>query len=191
MSRRGTVDMGKLYEKLLTLLYEQQDVLRARPVADRLAGLLARFNPSPESIFVEECRSLVCEARGDLPCAIKHRENQIQLIRQLHEGMEGTEHEDYILGQYDYEDLSLALRLLAMLYHESGDLEKAVQTLDESLQVGAEHGIEFDADDLLEEYRAEKNATPRRNAVHSRPKPAPKSAKRRPRGAGKSVTKKR
>jgi hypothetical protein len=159
MNRRKTPDMGNLYEELLTSLYEHRNIRRARLLADQLETCLSRFNEEPASIHIEECRSLVCEAKGDLSCAIRHRENQIRLIRRLHEGVKGTKHENYIFGQYDYEDLSLALRLLAMLYHENGDLEKAVRRLEESRRLCAEHGIEFDAEDLLEEYLAEKSAT--------------------------------
>jgi hypothetical protein len=56
----------KLYERMLQWLYERQDVRRALPVARRLETLLEGYSRKPESIFLEACRSLVCESKGDL-----------------------------------------------------------------------------------------------------------------------------
>jgi tetratricopeptide (TPR) repeat protein len=153
---RKTVDMDQLYNDLLTWLYERRNVRRARVAANRMAKLLAQFNPAPESIFVEECRSLVYEARGDLAKAIKHRKNEIRLIRRLHKLAVKTEHADYIFGQYDYDDLRERLDILAMLYREKGDLDKAIRTLKESRRFCRDHGIKFDCDDLLADYLSER-----------------------------------
>jgi hypothetical protein len=113
---------------------------------------LARFNRNAENIFIEECRSLVCEAKGDLGNAIKHRENEIRLIRRLHEISQGTESEAYVFSQYDYADLSERLDILAMLYHAIGSLDKSISTLEESRQLCQIHGIDFDGQDILQEY---------------------------------------
>lgn len=123
-----------------------------RLIANRLNRLLKRYNQEPESIFVEECRSLICEAKGDLEHAIKHRENEIKLIRQLHKLSQGTESEDFAINQYTYADLSERLDILAMLRHSIGDLEQAIKTLLESKQLCADNGVKFDGEDILQDY---------------------------------------
>jgi hypothetical protein len=44
-----------------------------------------------------------------------------------------------------------------VLYHDSGDLDKALATLRESKRICEEYGIKFDGDDLLQEYLEEKD----------------------------------
>ena len=163
-----------LYDRLVTWLYERQDVRRALPIANRLERLLARCHQKPANIFIEECRSLVGEAKGHLERAIKHRENEIRLIRRLHKISQGTESEAYAFGQYDYDDLSERLDILAMLNHGIGNLDKAVSTLLESRRLCASHGITFDGEALLRDYQEEKRAlrkslsSPRKNAARAR-----------------------
>jgi tetratricopeptide (TPR) repeat protein len=147
--------VNRLYDQLVAWLYERQDVQRARRIANRLAALLKRFNPRPENIFIEECRSLVFEAKGDLGRAIKHRENEIRLIRRLHKISKGTESEAYVFGQYDYADLSERMDILAMLYRRIGNLSKAIGTLQESKQLCEKHEVIFDGEALLLEYQDE------------------------------------
>jgi hypothetical protein len=165
-TKNGSLDsLDRLYNQLVTWLYERQDIRRALPIAHRLKRLLSQFDPRPKSIFVEECRSLVAEATGDLQSAIKHREKEIRLIRRLHGTSQGTESEGYALRQYDYADLSERLDILAMLYHAGGDLGKAIKTLRESRRVCASHRIRFDGEALLRDYQEEKRAIapPRRS----------------------------
>ncbi len=163
-----------LYDRLVTWLYERQDVRRSLPIANRLEPLLSRFHQKPENIFIEECRSLVCEAKGDLDNAIKHRDNEIRLIRRLHKISQGTESEAYALGQYDHADLSERLDILAMLYHGIGHLDKAIRTLLESRRLSASHGITFDGEALLQDYQEQRQAlpksrsSPRKNAQRTR-----------------------
>ncbi len=156
-------EMHQIYDKLVYWLYNRQKVHRARLFADRLAKLLARFSRTPESIFVEECRSLVCEAKGDLANAIKHRENEIRLIRRLHKISQDTPSADFVFSQYDYAGLSDRLDLLAMLYRDKGNLDKAIRILHESKQLCENHGIDFDGDDILQEYLREKKSN---SAIH-------------------------
>src|SRR5712692_3963299 len=118
--------MGYLYDKLLYWPHARQDARRARPFADRLEEVLVKVRPEPESIFTEECWSLVYETKGDLGKAIKHRKNE---IRRLHQISESASSADYVFWQYSYADLSDRLDLLAVLYHDSGNLEKALSTL--------------------------------------------------------------
>jgi hypothetical protein len=149
-------EMGYLYDKLIYWLYQRQDARRARPFADRLERLLAKSGPETECIFAEECRSLAHEARGDLAKAIRHRENEVRLIRRLHKLSERTTGADFIFRQYTYADLSDRLDLLAVLQHDSGNLAEALNTLEESRRLCEKHGVKFDGEDLLKEYREEK-----------------------------------
>jgi len=154
-------EMEYLYHKLLYWMYEQQDRARARAFAERLARLVTRADR--DSIFPEECRSLICEARGDLRGAIRHRENEVRLVNRLREISRNTLHEKDVFRLYGHEDLSDRLDLLATLYHDSGDLEKAIATLRESEQLCRRHGVSFDGSDVLEECLKEK----RNAALHN------------------------
>jgi hypothetical protein len=143
-----------LYHKLLYWLYEREDKARARIFAVRLAQLLSA-SPGHDAIFPEECRSLICEAMDNLPGAVKHRENEVRLIKRLHEISRGTRQQDHVIGLYGYDNLSDRLDLLAVLYHDSGDLDKAIATLLESKHLCKKRGIEFDGKDILQEYLEE------------------------------------
>jgi hypothetical protein len=149
-------EMDYLYHKLLYWLYERQDRARASAFGERLARLLSRASPTHDAIFPEECRSLICEARDDRRGAITHRMTELRLIKRLHETSRHTPQEGDVFGLYGYEDLRDRLDLLATLYHDSGALDQALAVLRESKQLCDEHGISFDADDILEECLEEK-----------------------------------
>ena len=150
-------EIGYLYDKLLYWLYQQAaDAAKARPYAERLELLLPKATPKHEAIFGEECWSLVYEARNDLPKAIKHRENEIRLIRRVHEISRGTPQQDIIFRLHSYADLSDRLDLLAVLYYTNGNLDKMLGTIHESKRICEEHGVKFDGEDILQEYLEEK-----------------------------------
>jgi tetratricopeptide (TPR) repeat protein len=149
-------EIGYLYDKLLYWLYQREDAGKARPYAERLAKLLRKATPNHEAIFGEECWSLVYETKGDLRRAIEHRENEVRLIRRLHELARNATQPEVVLKDYGYDDLSDRLDLLATLYHASGDLDKAITTLQESKKLCEAHGIKFDGEDMLQEYLEEK-----------------------------------
>jgi tetratricopeptide (TPR) repeat protein len=149
-------EIGYLYDKVLYWLYEREDVGKARHYAERLERLLSKTDPAHEAIFGQECWSLVYESRGDFPKAIEHRENEIRLIRRLHEISHNTPPQDLVLKDYGYDDLSDRLDLLATLLHDSGCLNKAITILKESKQLCDAHGIKFDGEDILQEYLEEK-----------------------------------
>jgi hypothetical protein len=149
-------EIGYLYDKLLYWLYQRADPTKARPFVERLERLLPKAAPHHQAILGEECWSLVFEAKGDLPKAIEYRENEIRLMRHLHTISRNTPGEKYALKDRGYDALSDRLDLLAVLYHESGDLHKAIDTLRESKELCAKHGVEFDGEDMLEEYLDEK-----------------------------------
>lgn len=73
-----------LYDKLLYWLHVRHEADKARPYAERLAKVLPKADPKNKAILGQECWSLVYEVRGNQPAAIKHREKEIDLIRQLH-----------------------------------------------------------------------------------------------------------
>src|SRR6516225_2732871 len=134
-------EVGYLYDKLLFWLYQRQHARKARPFAERLGKLLPTVAPQHDAIFSEECWSLVFEANGDLPSAIQHRENETRLIRHLHAITQNAPHLRLATKGYGYDDLSHRLDLLAVLYHDSGNLGKAIRTLQESKQLCEKHGI--------------------------------------------------
>lgn len=148
-----------LYQKLLYWLYEREDAAKAASYANRLERLLRSVDPSHESILGEECWSLVYETRGDLSKAIEHRENEIRLMRRLHELARASAEDSLALEDRGYDDLSDRLDLLATLYHDGGELDRAISLLRESEQLCKAHEIEFDGQDLLDEYLAEKNSS--------------------------------
>lgn len=144
-----------LYDKLLYWLYERESLGKARPYAERLRRLLPKVDPRHESIFGEECWSLVYESKRDVSKAIEHRENEIRRMRRLHEVSHQAANGNIELEGRGYEALSDRLDLLASLYHDSGDLDRAIAILQESKQVCAEHRLDFDGSDMLEEYLTE------------------------------------
>jgi hypothetical protein len=149
-------EIGYLYDKLLYWLYQRADAGKARLFAQRLELLLPKVTSEHQGIFGEECWSLLYEAKGDLPNAIKHRENEVRLIRRLHEISRNSRHEDLVHKRYGPADLSDRLDLLAVLWHDSGHLDEALSLLNESKQVCKKHGIKFDGEDIYQEYLEEK-----------------------------------
>src|SRR3984893_2629850 len=159
MSTRSPVTLRKftghwdeidyLYHKLLYWFYERKDRRRAKPFCDRLERLLNEFCIDDHVIVPEECRSLICEIRGDVPGAINHRENEIRLIKRLHRISQNTPSHDFALSQYDYSDLSAPLDLRAPLHDEAGKPKRAIRTLEESKKLCATHGIKFAGQGLM------------------------------------------
>jgi tetratricopeptide (TPR) repeat protein len=151
-------EINYLYDKLLFWLYGRGNPRQALRFAGRLERLLT---PSDrEAIMGQECLSLIRELKGDLPRAIKHRNEEIRLIRRLHETSLHTPSREIILKAYDFSDLSDRLDLLAILYHELGDLDEAIRVLEESKQLCRSHRIPFDAQDVLDEYLSERAGIP-------------------------------
>lgn len=153
-------EIDYLYHKLLYWFYQREDARRARPFARRLKRLLKKAAAGQEAIFPEGCWALLHEVDGDLPKAIEHRAREIDLIKRLHKITRKTPSQDFVLDRYGYDDLSDRLDLLAILYHDSGDLNKAISTLRESKEFCDRHGIPFDGKDLLKDYLQERRTTP-------------------------------
>jgi tetratricopeptide (TPR) repeat protein len=149
-------EIGYLHDKLLYWLYQRADPKKASLYAPRLERLLLTAAPDHVAILGEECWSLVHEAKSDLPKAIESRKNEIRLIRRLHELSCGSPYEATALKDYGCDDLSDRLDLLAVLYHDNGDLDKAIKILQESKKLCQEYGSEFDGGDMLQDYIEEK-----------------------------------
>jgi hypothetical protein len=119
----------------------------------------------------EAAWSLLYEVKRDLRRAIVCRESEIKLIHRLWEISPGTPREESVLKNYGPSDLSDRYDLLAILYHDVGDLDKAIAVLRESKNLCEFHGIRFDGQDLLGAYLAEKEQLhPQGNSRVKRPK---------------------
>jgi hypothetical protein len=147
----ATDEVEDLYLELLKWFYEKDDRNRAEEVARRLEVALANRPEVADSIRGEEIRSLLAELHGDLVEAARSRESEIRKILELHSLAMETPDWAYVFRQYDYSDVSDRLDLLAMLYAEQGDLDRAVKTLQESKLFCQSHGVPFDGQDLLSE----------------------------------------
>lgn len=110
-----------------------------------LQPLLSKAASKHEAIKGEECWSLLYEAQGDLRSAIRHRKNEVRLIKRLLSSKPRVH--DYGPG-----DLVDRLMLLGILYHDSGLIHQAIAALREAKRICQSHRIKFDADDLLKEY---------------------------------------
>jgi hypothetical protein len=148
----GAHDIDELYSELLHLFYDEEDRVGATTVARRLEAALAARPDFAGSIRAEEVRALLAELRGDLAEASRSREAEIRKILELHLLAVNTPSWPFVLRQYDYSDLSDRLDLLAILYAEQGDLDRAVATLLESKQLCESHQVPFDGKDLLRDF---------------------------------------
>jgi tetratricopeptide (TPR) repeat protein len=120
-----------------------------------LKRLLEKAAKDHENILGEECWSLVYEVEGDLTKAIEYREREIRLIEKLWRTAT-PETRDIVLKDYGPVDLSDRLDLLAGLYHQQGDLNRAIEILRQSQDLCHQYNVEFDGKEMLNEYRAEK-----------------------------------
>lgn len=165
--------IGYLHDRLLFWLYQRGEARMARRFTTQMDRLLADLDPKQESILGQECRSLISEAKVDLEGAIKHRTNEIQMIRRLQEISRGTPSEAHVLKNHGVADLSDRLDLLAVLYRNNGDLQQAIEVLRESKALCQSHGIAFDGGDLLRDYLAAQAKTMKMRAsgaAHYRPR---------------------
>ncbi len=147
-----TDEIEALYHELLGAFYEDADDERARPIISRLEAALKDRPEFPDSIRGEEIHSIIAELQGDLAEAVRYREREIRKIHELHRLAEGTPGWDYVLRQYDPSDLSDRLDLLAILYANQGDFQRAIATLQESKQYCESHRIAFDGQDCLDDF---------------------------------------
>src|SRR5262249_3134252 len=151
-----------LYDKLLYWLYQKENRQKAVPFATRLKPLLRRASPDHDAVFGEECWSLVYELEGDRLQAISFREHEIELIRKLRHASMGSPNAAFGLEGYDISDLSDRYDLLAILYHDAGKLDKAIEDEYIAFLIRREQlqGRRAEIDALLLEGLASGPATP-------------------------------
>jgi hypothetical protein len=150
--KNGTANqLEEIYLDFLRAYYEEGNQAQAKKIATRLSAALAAHPEFADSIRAEEIRSLLAELRGDFTDAIRSRESEIRKIFELHSLALYTPSQAAVLRQYDFSDISDRLDLLAVLYADQGDLDRAVRTLRESKLFCAAHRISFDGQDLLSE----------------------------------------
>jgi tetratricopeptide (TPR) repeat protein len=163
-----------LREKILHWFYGLQDRPRALKYSKRLEKLLRKASPDHQAILGEECWSLIYELKEDLVKAIRYREREIKLIKRLRTISRQSPSGDWVLQYYDVSDLSDRLDLLAILIHDSGDLDRAIEVLQESKRLCKSHDIPFDGADLLDDYLSEREKRsdhqPIASGTTSRPK---------------------
>jgi tetratricopeptide (TPR) repeat protein len=136
-----------LYDKILYWWYNRTSRRRALQFCNKVVPLLKLHARNHTAIKGEECWSLVFEVRRNLQKAIRHRENEIRLIERLRRLKQAME-------DYQPRDLADRLDLLAILYHDAGDTEKAIKCLVRSKRVCARAAIPFDGRTMLAEYSA-------------------------------------
>jgi len=146
-------DIEDLYIDFLRAFYEDHNRKLAREIAKRLEYTLRAHPQLDGSIRAEEIRSLLAELRGDFDEAIRSRESEIRKIFELHSLSLNGPSRDFILQQYGFSDIGDRLDLLASLYADKGDIERAVRVLFESKHFCEAHRIPFDGQDLLNEIQ--------------------------------------
>lgn len=149
-------ELEYLYRKIIYWLYGRGDLRRALDFRDRFEQLLWQIATSHDAIFGEECWSILSELEGNLRGAIRHREREIDLILRLWEVSEHSPAKDVALSRYGSDALCDRLDLLAMLYHDAGDLDRAIVLLVESKRLCESTGSSFGWEDLLQEYLDER-----------------------------------
>ena len=153
-------DTESLYHELLKWYFDKGELAKARAVAARLEAELQKSPEYSQSIRGEEVRSIISELHGDLPEAIQSREAEIRKILELHNAAVNTANWQYVSNRYDYSDVSDRLDLLAILYDKAGEIHRAIAILLESKLYCQFHGVEFDAQDLLDELEAARKPEP-------------------------------
>ena len=163
-SRSDAVAVETLYLRLLRQFYEEDNRERAEQTALQLEASLASSPEFARSIRGDEIRSLIAELRNDFAEAARCREAEIRKILELHSLAVNSPSWKYVARQYDFDDVSDRLDVLALLYDRLGDADRAVATLVESKHYCASHGIRFDGQALLDELSQSRNgaAAPRR-----------------------------
>lgn len=155
-NRKSTakLDVETLYHRFLKVFYAKPNHEKARELAVQLEQSLANSPEYAGSIRSEEIRSLIAELNENFAEAARCREAEIRKILALHSLSVNTPSWDVVAKQYDFSDVSDRLDLLAMLYDQLGDTERAIATLQESKSYCASHTIPFDGQDMLDELEA-------------------------------------
>ncbi|MCI0360642.1 MAG: hypothetical protein L0211_19370 [Planctomycetaceae bacterium] len=142
-------EIDELHGRMMEALYRREDRRAAAKMAPRLRALLARHDPSCETILGAAARVLLAELDGDFWSAIRAREREIELLRLLIDDELPPE------VRTRPADIGDRLDLLAGLYWDSEDLDRAEEILLESQRWCAEHKVKFDGRAMLNELRKE------------------------------------
>jgi len=150
-------ELKYLYHKILYWYYNREDRRQASEFRDRFEELLKKLaSRHPEAIFVEECWSVLYELDGDFDSAIEHREREIELILRLWKVSENTPTREQALHGYGVDALCDRLELLSILYHDSGNLDRAIVCLVESQRICESASLPYEGNDLLMDYLDER-----------------------------------
>jgi hypothetical protein len=150
-------EFSYLHERLLYWFYERGNRARALTLSGRLSTLLAQDDPGQESILGQECRALLAELHQDLPLAIHHRESEVEKILKLWSTSRDHPLPPSVAERYGIDALVDRFDLLAMLYHDVGNLDLAILTLVRSEALCEQFQVPFLGAELLRDYLAEKN----------------------------------
>lgn len=155
-----------LYYDLIDAWFGDEDSRHSRRLANRLHRLIELDDPKQTAILGQDCRALIRDVHGDLEGAIRHRLKEIRFRKRLLQTMpppgKRSEVQKIALNGYDFADLADRYDLLAILYHDAGQLKKALKALWQSRELCELHGVKFDGKDLLRDYLAEHRAAPRK-----------------------------
>jgi hypothetical protein len=150
-------ELKYLYQKILYWYFCRDDREEALKFRDRFEGLLSELaSRHPDGIFIEECWSILYDLDRELHQAIEHREREIELILRLWRDSENTPAREHTLHRYGVDAFADRLELLAILYHDSGNLESAIVRLVESKRLCEAAGLPFGGNELLTDYLDER-----------------------------------
>ena len=78
-------ELQYLCDKIHYWLYTRKDKASARRYLGRLARILSELPENDRAILREEGLALLHELKGEMSAAIKHRQREIELMKELHE----------------------------------------------------------------------------------------------------------
>jgi hypothetical protein len=133
-----------LADKLAHSLRFDWNEARVQRHSKQLAGMLEAADWDGESIIGQGCRSLIAEADGNIPLAIKHRRKEMDMIRELHEAVRGTSYEEVAIRGLGPKKLQETMLTLSRLYLDNGEVTRALQTLEHVRSYSEKKGISLD-----------------------------------------------
>jgi hypothetical protein len=150
-------ELKYIFSKILYWYYNRANHRKAFEYRSRFKELLETLAAKhPQAIFLEECWSVLHELDGKLQRAIEHREREIGLILGLWKASENTPVREHALDGYGVDAVCDRLELLALLYHQSGNADRAIVLLVESRRLCESTGLPFEGNELLLDYLDER-----------------------------------
>jgi hypothetical protein len=133
-----------LADKLSHCLRFDWNESRIQDYSSRLAEMIGLADRDNESVIGQGCRSLIAEAEGNIPLAIKHRKKEMDMIRELHEAVRGTSYEEVAIRGLGPKKLQETMLALSRLYLDNGQVSQAIETLEKARSFSQEKGIALD-----------------------------------------------